>query len=241
MKLFRTIEAVPEWVYGMYYILALVGSIVFIVWLTYQGLVWLTSSVPDDVGNEVSPSSTVEVEPTPEVTKPQVEEAAQDAIESAVIEVNEVNEVNEVKPSEQPIETQTTTQAQPIEVEPAEVATYFPLSDYERWVVECMVMGESGGEPYKGQMAVAQCILQACRNDDLTPSEVRVVYKYSGWNENPSTTVRKAVHEVFDNGVKAVNDEILWFYAPAYVKGSPWHETQRFVVTIGNHKFFGKW
>lgn len=126
----------------------------------------------------------------------------------------------------------------------------FELSDYERWVVCCMVAGEAAGESYEGQWAVAQCIYQACVNDNLRPSEVKIQYQYSGWNEmlefdNPElwAQIEEIVSQVFDYGEMYVEDEILWFYAPRWMKNgvSEWHESQRFVVEIGEHKFFAPW
>ena len=116
----------------------------------------------------------------------------------------------------------------------------FYLSNYERRVVECVVMGESGGESYQGQLLVAYCILNACKKDGLQPSEVRRIYKYSGWNDRPSKSVKNAVSSIFDNGYKPVNDTPLYFYAPKHCN-STWHETQRYICTVGGHKFFGRW
>lgn len=126
----------------------------------------------------------------------------------------------------------------------------FLLDDYERWVACCMIAGEAAGESYDGQWAVAQCIYQACVNDNLQPSEVKIQYQYSGWNEmlefdNPElwAQIEEIVSRVFDYGEMCVDDEILWFYAPKWMKDgvSEWHESQRFVIEIGGHKFFGKW
>ena len=126
----------------------------------------------------------------------------------------------------------------PIELTFVEEPTpYYELTEEERQVVENIVMGEAGAEPYEGQMLVAQCILNACERDNLLPSEVRMEYKYSGWNENPNDSVKLAVKEVFDNGVKAIDEPILYFYAPA-ICNSSWHESQVFVVEVGGHRFF---
>lgn len=125
-------------------------------------------------------------------------------------------------------------------VEPVKDEPIFHLTDYERWVVECIVMGESGGEPYEGQVLVAQCILNACLKDDIQPSEVRKKYKYSGWKENPTDSIKKAVSAVFDEGYKITDEFILYFYAPK-ICNSQWHETQCHVITIGGHKFFKEW
>lgn len=116
---------------------------------------------------------------------------------------------------------------------------YFYLSEEERLAVECIVMGESGDETYFGQMLVAYCILNACEKDGLQPSEVRQAYKYSGWHEKPTTSVKNAVTAVFDDGYRPVNDTPLWFYAPKWCE-SPWHEEQRFIIEVGGHRFFGE-
>ena len=117
---------------------------------------------------------------------------------------------------------------------------FFYLSDYERWVVECIVMGESKGEPYEGQILVTQCILNACIRDDLQPSEVREEYQYSGWDDEPSQSVKDAVSKVFDEGYKETDEFVLYFYAPEYVD-SEWHETQKFIREVGGHRFFAEW
>lgn len=127
------------------------------------------------------------------------------------------------------------------------ITPFFELTDEERYVVECMVAGEAGGEPYEGKWAVAQCIWQACVNDELQPSEVKKQYQYAGWKENLKSEseqayldVQDVVSRVFDDGEMFVDDEILWFYAPKYCV-SNWHESMRFVTEIGGHRFFGRW
>lgn len=134
----------------------------------------------------------------------------------------------------------TTLIQEDLENEPQVQEVAYKLSDYERWVVECIVMGEAQGESYKGKLLVAQCILNACLKDGLTPSQVRQVYKYSGWNENPDIDVKNAVSDIFDYGHKVVDEPILYFYAPKYIH-SNWHETQKHVITEGGHKFFAEW
>lgn len=103
-----------------------------------------------------------------------------------------------------------------------------------------MVMGEANGESYDGKILVAQCIYNACVKDDLQPSQVREQYQYSGWNENPSKDVQEVVTAVFDYGYQLTDEPILYFYAPKYSSGG-FHETQRYVLTEGGHKFFARW
>ena len=159
----------------------------------------------------------------------------------------------ETKISNEPIEIEYINLSQPVETAckiENEFEPVFDLSEEERWTTCCMVAGESKGESYEGQWAVAQCIYQACINDGLQPSEVRIEYKYSGWDENLEfdnpelwTQIEEIVSRVFDYGEMYVEDEILWFYAPKWMKNgtSKWHESQRFVIEIGAHRFFAPW
>jgi spore germination cell wall hydrolase CwlJ-like protein len=179
-----------------------------------------------------------------------------ETIETTTIEKVEDIETEPTVETEPIVKTEPTVETEPIEeieetivaeeetvvteTEPVEIEPFFYLSDYERQVVECMVMGESGAEPYEGQVLVAQCILNACIKEGIQPSRVRTKYQYGGWHKNPSDSVKKAVSEVFDNGYKITEEFILYFYAPKYSSGR-WHETQKFIIQVGGHKFFAEW
>lgn len=121
------------------------------------------------------------------------------------------------------------------------------ISVEERETICYIVAGECGYESFEGKMAVAQCIYNAMKQDGLTASQVRDVYQYAGWktnlaNESPEdwVEVEYAVKLVFDYGEKVTEENILWFYAPKYSSGS-WHNTQKFVVEISNHRFYAPW
>ena len=131
---------------------------------------------------------------------------------------------------------------------------FYPLTTEERYIVESIVCGESGIEPYWGKVAVASCILNACLLEDKRPEEIQIMYGYAGWkpieefesecmeaygNTKFADEVREAVSQVFDKG-EVYSNEILWFYAPKYSRGS-WHQTQKFVVEISNHRFYAPW
>lgn len=132
------------------------------------------------------------------------------------------------------IETQT-----PIETPTAEPtqAPRFELSTAERDVVERVVMAEAGGEPFEGQMLVAQCILNACEKTGTQPSEVVVTYQYAKGRPDPTQSVKDAVAAVFDDGEAVVSEPVMFFYNPAKVT-STWHESQTFVIEVGGHRFF---
>lgn len=131
-----------------------------------------------------------------------------------------------------PTTTTTTTTEPAPEGEP-----YYALTDWERDLVERVVMAEAGGEEFDGQIAVAQCILNASELRHLRPSEAVKVLKYTKARPEPTEQVKQAVAAVFDDGYKLFDRDVIYFYAPALVT-STWHESQDYVTTIGCHRFF---
>lgn len=113
----------------------------------------------------------------------------------------------------------------------------YALTAAERDEIERVVMAEAGAEPYKGQMAVAQCILNACELEGKRPDEIVIEYKYTDKRPTPTDEVKAAVSAVFDYGETVTDAEILYFYAPELCT-SLWHESQTYVCTIGGHRFF---
>ena len=139
------------------------------------------------------------------------------------------------------------------------------LTDSERHVVESIVAGESGNQPFDGKKLVAQCIFHSMLRDNISPSQVRKQYSYSGYkdidefekeclkaygNTNAADECRQAVKEIFDNCSMPTDDFVLFFYAPAHSKGT-WHENAKTLKPItyvnedgsttnyiGGHKFF---
>lgn len=134
-------------------------------------------------------------------------------------------------------------EAEPVPVPETEPTTApappvcYELTDAERDLVERVVMAEAGGEPYEGQLAVAQCILNACVLDGVRPAEVIIKYQYSAARPVPTEVVKTAVTAVFDKGEKVIASDVKYFYAPNLAK-SEWHESQDYVCTIGSHRFF---
>ena len=118
-----------------------------------------------------------------------------------------------------------------------EHAVYY-LTPQERAEVERTVMAEAGGESKLGQMAVAQCILNACHKSGIRPIEVLEEYKYTKNRMEASDEVKAAVSAVFDDGDVAVAENILYFYAFERVSGDGHEARHDYVCTIGGHKFF---
>lgn len=121
---------------------------------------------------------------------------------------------------------------------------FYPITEDDRYVIECIVAGEAKGESTEGKMAVAQCLLNGMVKDGLSASDVRTQYQYSGWddelqNSNPDCWVEvcEAVSRVVDDGKFVSENPILFFYAPKRVYSS-WHESLNHAITVGGHKFF---
>ena len=123
--------------------------------------------------------------------------------------------------------------------EPTEAPVRFYLSASERDTVERVVMAESGGESFEGQMLVAQCILNAAEKEGVQPSEAVVIYSYTSNRPDPTQSVKDAVAAVFDCGEVAIDAPVMYFYNPALVT-SDWHESQIFVAEVGGHRFFAE-
>ncbi|MGN1030855.1 MAG: hypothetical protein ACI4PQ_04560 [Butyricicoccaceae bacterium] len=112
------------------------------------------------------------------------------------------------------------------------------LTDEERVAIECIVMCEAGGEGEKGQMMVAQCILEGMLRYDFTIDEYIEWYKVMSTSySNVTDEVRNSVSRVFDNGERVTESKADLWYNPA-ITPSSWHEEQQYVTTIGSHRFF---
>ena len=119
-------------------------------------------------------------------------------------------------------------------------SAYYPISHNEYTELCKVVMAESGGESYKGQMAVAQCILNTCLIEHIRPVEVVKTHGYTKWRPEPTESVKNAVIAVFTDGVTVLDKRVTIFYSPKNVKNgySKYHESQIYSCTIGGHKFF---
>ena len=115
--------------------------------------------------------------------------------------------------------------------------TIYPMTDAERYEIASVVQAEAGGEPYAGKVAVAQCIFQAVKDDDITPRQAVKKYSYTKNRPEPSAESFEAVDNVFLYGHTVTSEPIKYFYAYNLVN-SPFHESQKHVITINNHKFF---
>lgn len=114
------------------------------------------------------------------------------------------------------------------------------LTAKELELVERIVEAECGNQPYVGQLAVAQCILD--RMTTFGESVVDVVTAPLQFarptDREVSGSVESAVYAVFHDGVRVSNEPILFFYSTAGGFVSEGHEKRNYLVTIEDHKFF---
>ena len=140
--------------------------------------------------------------------------------------------------ADKPSKDSTTTTY--ISAKPNVKGAQYALSYNEYNEICSVVMAESGGEPYEGQLAVAQTILNTCRIERRRPPETVKTHGYTSWRPEPSESVQNAVTEVFADGREVLDKHVTMFYAPALTKNgySKDHEQEIYSTTIGGHKFF---
>lgn len=116
------------------------------------------------------------------------------------------------------------------------------LTDYDRDILERLVMGEAGGEGYIGCCLVAQAIRDTMISDGYksVDSLRRSMGYYGSLYNTPNEDALNAVKFIFDEGGAAVQHNIVYFYAPA-ICTSGFHESQEFVVAYNSHRFFDRW
>ena len=145
-----------------------------------------------------------------------------------------------IEPTEEPITTPVESVEDYIIMEP-----FFPLTNAEYEYTVRVVMGESGGEGYAGNLAVAQCILTTCLEYNINPSQAvgqsgcKIKYDgyYTGdWNKIPDS-VKLSVIDCFYRRILYIDEPIKYFYNPDK-SVSDWHESLMFMFKEGGHKFF---
>lgn len=126
--------------------------------------------------------------------------------------------------------------------DPSYVSRKVSLSAEDRYILERLVMGESGNQGFIGAALVAQTIRDTMVYDGYSSVEsVRVNCGYYGsLSKAPNQDVLDAVSYIFDQGGAAVQHKLRYFYAYK-ICSSPWHESQNHVVTYLDVKFFDRW
>lgn len=110
------------------------------------------------------------------------------------------------------------------------------LSAYDRAKLERLVMGEAGSMGFNGCALVAQAIRDAMNRSNTSSIDtiISTYQYYAPTNKEPNQDVKDAVSYIFDQNGSAVQHRILVFYTGT----SGWHETQNYITTCGNVRFF---
>ena len=114
------------------------------------------------------------------------------------------------------------------------------LSEADRRYIASVVSAEARGEPYRGQLAVAQVIYDRAVKNKQTPIQVvkapAQFAKPWGGGSKYTESCYKAVCAVFDDGERVTDGPMYYFMMqncyPSWLKDKTW------VTTIGNHKFY---
>jgi hypothetical protein len=117
---------------------------------------------------------------------------------------------------------------------------HMPLTGEELDLVERVVDAEAANQPYVGQMAVAQCILDRATRDGCSVTDIVLSPNQFAPPSKRDVTdsVKAAVRAVFHDGQRVSEEPIYFFYSTVGGFTSTMHESLTYVVTIDDHKFF---
>ena len=158
------------------------------------------------------------------------------AKKEAIDRPTEIVFIRETSPNGQ-IEGVSEVVEEPVE----EKEPFFYISDDERHTIACIIAGEAYNSGMDLKTAVAQTIYIAMKIEDCRLNGV--ISRYDGYRDRSVIEDRvwqecqEAIAQIFDRGEMAVNEPIEFFYAPQYCT-SDWHESLKYVTTIGGCRFF---
>jgi len=134
--------------------------------------------------------------------------------------------------------------AEPLSVEATEPApsryAAVGIEDEDVYTLACLVYHEARGEPFEGQVAVAEVVLNRCISDEFPDTVSEVVFQRYGdvwqfspapylWTAEPGEEQYKAVYEALDEQEYILTEETVYFST------SPYNDS--ISAVIGNHYF----
>ncbi len=116
------------------------------------------------------------------------------------------------------------------------------LSDNDRDLLERLCMGEFGTGGFVGASLIAQAVKNAiCFDGYRSVAQVIKECRYTGNTDCVANEeCKKAVRYIFDENHDAVQHRIMYMYNPQLVQ-SPFHESQNYILTYDNVRFFDRW
>lgn len=158
------------------------------------------------------------------------------AKKEAVDRPTEILFIRETAPESQ-IEDFSEVVEEPVE----EKEPFFYISEDERYTIACIIAGEAYNSDMDLKTAVAQTIYIAMKIEGCRLNGV--ISRYDGYRDRSVVEdhvwqeCQEAIAQIFDRGEMAVDEPIEFFYAPQYCE-SDWHESLKYVTTIGGCRFF---
>lgn len=189
-------------------------------------------TVPTETADKKAEETTAATKTTEKATKPTTAPAKENKTETKAT----TKPVEEKEEETQPTESVQTYLVSIDNPDTSYSPSRVTLSDYDRAKLERLVMGEAGTMGYEGCALVAQSIRDAMNLSGNTSIDYIIdEYKYyAPTNIEPNSDVKAAVSYIFDNNGSAVQHRIICFYTGE----SNWHETQNFIISCGNVRFF---
>ena len=116
------------------------------------------------------------------------------------------------------------------------------LSEHDRDLTERLCMGEFGSGGFVGASLIAQAVKNAiCFDGYRSVAQVIKECRYTGSTDCVANEdCKKAVRYIFDENHDAVQHRIMYMYNPDLVQ-SAFHESQNYILTYENVRFFDRW
>jgi N-acetylmuramoyl-L-alanine amidase len=114
-------------------------------------------------------------------------------------------------------------------------------------LLERLVMAEAGAEPYEGQIAVVNVVINRMMSDEFRESTIQEVVFAKGqfspvgnghiWKVTPSESCKRAVREAL-NGRWVIDKDVLFFLSTRARSYAYAAKHREFAVQIGDHLFY---
>lgn len=137
---------------------------------------------------------------------------------------------SEIPPCNEVSETSTAKASEP--------TARYSLTIEERTAIERIVASEGLWCGYDFQALVAECILNGCEAENMRPLDL--FERGDFWithDLEPSEETRRAVSDVFDEGIFPTAEKVRYYYNPNYCTSAV-HESKTYVLTCCECRFF---
>lgn len=128
------------------------------------------------------------------------------------------------------------------------------MTKEEREWLEKLIEAEATAESYEGKLSIATVIANRIESSAFPNTVMGVIkanngkfHQFSPWDDgriykmHPSNNTKKAVTEVFDNGVRNLPKETAYFAVKSIAFDNWMGKTRKHITTIGNHAFFSEY